>query len=589
METIIKIYNKEFGPFLKEATKELEKNKYTLGESKEISFGIQIPLLKEEESIGVIRVYQKKDGTITFDLSTIKSSANREEILNCLSALLKLEFKEVGKTTLPKSCFFRNDNGVNSLFDVLKNKYKELYTEADPKIAQKKVVRLNGTTITLYDNNNLVASGKPTKLSDEVCELIDEAYEQSTREELLSQVMLTIEKEDFKKIKKEFSKIKIDVEDYISNKVYDFLYAHDCIDLKDGIKLLELVKKEKIKFDNYAILVRNFAIVFEGFLIKLFINLGLIADEAFQLTDRAARIGAILDDSKGKSPFEKKSELLYQRRYPYFHNQLLVSWGLRCKYLHSDRYAPHIIKKINEAEAQVRSLIKIMETASEVFQLDKDNNQNNNFSSYIGIDESGKGDYFGPLVIAGVEVDSIDKLMELEKIGVKDSKALTDAKIEILAPKIAKICRHDVVVIKPARYNQLQVELGNLNYLLAWGHARALENLLQKGNSNRAISDQFGDKSYINNALMSKGKKIKLEQRTKAERDIAVAAASIIARYHFIINLREMSKGYKISFPKGASQEVISTAQKFVDKNGFEKLSQVAKTHFKTTKKIKAS
>jgi len=166
---------------------------------------------------------------------------------------------------------------------------------------------------------------------------------------------------------------------------------------------------------------------------------------------------------------------------------------------------------------------------------------------------------------------------------------LTDTKIEILAPKIAKLCRCDVVIIKPLRYNQLQSELGNLNHLLAWGHARALENLLQKGNSKRAISDQFGDESYINNALMSKGKKIKLEQRTKAERDIAVAAASIIARYHFIKSLREISSGYKMSFPKGASQEVINTAQKFVNTNGFDKLSRVAKTHFKTTEKIKKS
>src|SRR5262249_39153885 len=158
----------------------------------------------------------------------------------------------------------------------------------------------------------------------------------------------------------------------------------------------------------------------------------------------------------------------------------------------------------------------------------------------IGIDESGKGDYFGPLVIAAVFVDATTQ-PELGLIQVRDSKKISDGRILEMAPDIKTICPHSIVAIGPQKYNELYAKIRNLNRLLAWGHARALENLLERVSCGLAISDQFGDEHFILNALQQKGRGIVLEQRTKAESDLAVAAASILARAEFLLPLNPLS------------------------------------------------
>lgn len=209
----------------------------------------------------------------------------------------------------------------------------------------------------------------------------------------------------------------------------------------------------------------------------------------------------------------------------------------------------------------------------------------NNYSSWIGTDESGKGDYFGPLVIAGVLVDN-SNYNEFIDLGIKDSKKLRDDNIEKLALKIKAKSTFSVVTINPTKYNELYGKFNNLNNLLAWGHARAIENILEKKDCKKAISDKFGNESLIKNALMTKGKTIELEQRVRAEDDIAVAAASILARAEFVSRMKKMSQEYQLEFPKGASDKVLSQAKLFISKYGFESLSNVAKIHFKTTSQV---
>lgn len=206
----------------------------------------------------------------------------------------------------------------------------------------------------------------------------------------------------------------------------------------------------------------------------------------------------------------------------------------------------------------------------------------------IGIDESGKGDYFGPLVIAAVYVDTV-RQSELGLMRVRDSKTISDGRILELAPDIRQICPHTVVAIGPQRYNELYAKIRNLNRLLAWGHARALENLLQQVECQIAISDQFGDERLIVNALQEKGKQIRLEQRPKAESDVAVAAASILARAEFLTRLDRLSREVGTSLPKGASQAVELAARMVVKKHGRDRLSTVAKLHFKTTQSVLAT
>jgi len=204
----------------------------------------------------------------------------------------------------------------------------------------------------------------------------------------------------------------------------------------------------------------------------------------------------------------------------------------------------------------------------------------------IGMDESGKGDYFGPLAIGAVYVDAQTEA-RLVTSGVRDSKLLSDIRILVLAEKIKATCPYSVVTIGPKQYNEAYEKIQNLNNLLAWGHARALENVLEKVSCNLAIADQFGNESVLQNALLKKGRQIKLEQRPRAEADTAVAAASIIARANFVQVMEQLSIRLGRTLPKGAyDPSIITVGREIVAKGGRDALAEVAKLHFKTTQKI---
>ncbi len=211
------------------------------------------------------------------------------------------------------------------------------------------------------------------------------------------------------------------------------------------------------------------------------------------------------------------------------------------------------------------------------------------FTPHIGVDESGKGDFFGPLVVAGVYVDP-DTARQLLELGAMDSKRIgSDARIEKLADEMRGLpgLRHDVIAINPARYNELHTKFGNLNKLLAWGHARIIENLLERvPDCPRALSDQFANPAVLKAALQERGKNIKLDQRTKAESDPAVAAASIFARERFVRWLRDTGSELGVDLPKGVSASVKANAATLVARYGPEKLSSVAKMHFRTSQEV---
>jgi ribonuclease HIII len=207
------------------------------------------------------------------------------------------------------------------------------------------------------------------------------------------------------------------------------------------------------------------------------------------------------------------------------------------------------------------------------------------FEPHFGVDESGKGDFFGPLVIAGVYVDRAIA-RKLKDEGVQDSKRITsDARIRALADVIRKTSMglFEVVLIGPAKYNELYEKFGNLNKLLAWGHARVIENLLgKKPECPRSLSDQFANARLIEQSLLNHGRKIEIQQRPRAESDIAVAAASILAREGFINWLDREGKKLGLRLERGVSVGVKATAQKLVEKGGPDLLRQVAKVHFRT-------
>ena len=214
------------------------------------------------------------------------------------------------------------------------------------------------------------------------------------------------------------------------------------------------------------------------------------------------------------------------------------------------------------------------------------------FTEHAGIDESGKGDYFGPLVIAAAFVDRA-VARRLLTLGVADSKTIkSDKRIAELSELIRKETngRFSIVAVGPVAYNRLYEKFRNVNRLLAWGHARSLENLLERTPAcPRAVSDQFGSKRDVRNALMARGREIKLEQMPKAEADIAVAAASILARAEFVRRLAELGKAAETKLPKGAGKVVDAAAAALAARGGRELLGTVAKLHFRTTAKALAA
>ncbi len=205
---------------------------------------------------------------------------------------------------------------------------------------------------------------------------------------------------------------------------------------------------------------------------------------------------------------------------------------------------------------------------------------------YIGSDEVGKGDFFGPLVIAAVFVNQKSK-KELSEIGVRDSKDINDTQIKTLARRIKSIVKNDLEIVKinPVKYNELYNSFHNLNKLLNWGHSKAIDNLLDNTGCKYVITDKFSKKD-LDVVTLTKHSDVEFVQETKAEKYIGVAAASILARATFLewFNSHER-KGLII--PRGSSVQVEIYARQLLKKIGEDKLRELVKIHFKTFNKIK--
>ena len=223
------------------------------------------------------------------------------------------------------------------------------------------------------------------------------------------------------------------------------------------------------------------------------------------------------------------------------------------------------------------------------------------FSAHAGSDESGKGDYFGPLVVCCAFTD--EKLSEeMRKLGVKDCKQMTDKQVLTVGAALRNLLGptgYAVVKLGPAAYNRLYAKIRNINRMLAWAHGTAIEELLEKRpGCDRVVVDQFAPtETTILRALKQRGKKAKVEQRHKAESDIAVAAASVIARELFIRACLDMGKECfgenaeeQDKIPLGSSDpRVRELAGEMVRKNGPTWLMNHCKAHFQTTDKVLAA
>lgn len=206
-------------------------------------------------------------------------------------------------------------------------------------------------------------------------------------------------------------------------------------------------------------------------------------------------------------------------------------------------------------------------------------------SPHVGVDEAGKGDLFGPLCVAALYADT-DQITSLMRMGIRDSKKLTDVTIANLAAKIKKDFTYSIVQIFPKRYNELYQSFRNLNVLLGWGHATAIEKILCKTHCTDILIDQFANESIVQQAIKRKNLSVNLSQKHRGEEDVLVAGASILARSAFVQGLAQLGNDYQFIFPKGASKQVIQAGKNFVLSHGTKPLHMVAKLHFKSIDQI---
>ena len=208
--------------------------------------------------------------------------------------------------------------------------------------------------------------------------------------------------------------------------------------------------------------------------------------------------------------------------------------------------------------------------------------------AWIGTDETGKGDYFGPLVVAGVICEPAH-LEILATLGVDDSKAVSDRKVPELEKAITGLCRHEVMFISPPTYNRLHGKMGNINKLMCWAHAKVIENLLAGEGEPRPdwiLVDRFAPDHQMKRALGPLAREVRFDQRPKAEEDPAVAAASIIARAAYLRGLKSLGRRFAMTLPGGAGKPVLTAGRRFLETHGRDALGEIAKLHFSTTQQI---
>lgn len=524
-------------------------------------------------------------------------------------------FREKEETSSPKIPIYANYSISKNNQDLVQEKLEESFSIVK-KDVKKPTIRYifeisdnhDKITVTQFLSGKLLLQGIDSALATRIREIINTINPISNIEEVLTYIPKKQQAETKQVIDQinGFDAYCEKARKVLSADAYNYLSFIDKKQIVTAFGLLEAIKDNSISLPLYNPVVYPVAKAFEGFILKMMMEKEAFTIEEYKDNPETAKIGNWLRNQK----FNKY--IKDPRRDGYVNSSLIAAWeGIRCEELHSDpaRNALSMdIITIEQAEAKIGAvcnaitsgyniIIKNGYTEKEMVAMQNNKKQDIPhtlkelpvFDCHIGTDESGKGDYFGPLVIAGVCITKKQEEL-LATLGVRDSKSNSDNKNKELAKKIEELLGKtcvSIVCISPERYNSLYDEIGrNLNKVLGWGHARVMENLLSDNVCENAIADQFGDESIIKSALLAKGKSLNLIQSPKAERDIGVAAASILARARFLNELERLGKILGVTLSKGVNSTVESIAKNIYENGGLEKLKQFVKLHFQTTKKI---
>ncbi len=231
----------------------------------------------------------------------------------------------------------------------------------------------------------------------------------------------------------------------------------------------------------------------------------------------------------------------------------------------------------------------VLDNTKEKQEEQKKKDQKYHNCSSVGSDEVGTGDYFGPIVVTAAYVKKED-VEKLEKLGVGDSKKITDDKIKKITPELIKIVKYRSMILTNKEYNEKYTKDINMNKIKAILHNKVLYQLMteEKPNVDYIVVDEFARENryyeYLN-GIPNIQRNITF--MTKAEdKNLAVAAASIISRYIFLKEFDKLSDSIHIPLPKGAGRDVDEIGEEIVEKYGKEKLQEIAKVNFKNTDRI---
>ena len=231
----------------------------------------------------------------------------------------------------------------------------------------------------------------------------------------------------------------------------------------------------------------------------------------------------------------------------------------------------------------------VQQNTKESQEEEKKKNAKYHNCSSVGSDEVGTGDYFGPIVVTAAYVKKED-VERLEKLGVGDSKKITDDKIKKITPELIKIVKYRSMIVTNKEYNEKYTKELNMNKIKAILHNKVLYQLIneEKPNIDYIVVDEFARENryyeYLN-GIPNIQRNITF--MTKAEdKNLAVASASIISRYIFLKEFDKLSDSIHISLPKGAGHDVDKIGEEIVEKYGEEKLQEIAKVNFKNTDRI---
>lgn len=304
------------------------------------------------KNIGKILIHYSDKGELTLNLRECK---NIEEIKNCLNKPLNLEDNNNGKTKLPKTWRLNSIKLANQLAQELMKKFEKKIIFSGAGINQNFVLKIKGKNSLVYDKNSELYLGPyNNQVTDEIVKYIESFLKSNiAKNKIIIKEVLTKKERYGEFIRKNSGN---ELCKYITENLYNFLSGRDIQEIEDGFKMLDLVIKNNIQFNNYKVLIRPFSIAFEGCIIKFCLDNGDINKEEYEINSMVAQVGDLIYK---KLP---KYALIIERKYKGIFDNIKAIWkSKRNNYMHSDMYSYSEIETLEEAKAKIIEILLVMD------------------------------------------------------------------------------------------------------------------------------------------------------------------------------------------------------------------------------------